>query len=233
MIAIGMRRFVLILALSCVATPASASDLAAALNFAQGIMGDEIVEGYEDFVDYDPSESLHILLARDVQDTSTAYEPYYQDGVRRHDPRTKKPQPHFRDLGRERLSFDVLAPYIRRAAKETGLPVALIDAVIRTESGYRPRAVSRTGAKGLMQLMPATALSVGVFDAFDPAQNIMGGSRYLRKMYDRFGTVRLAVAAYNAGPGRVRKYKGMPPLRETQRYVKAVMSRYKGSSNRR
>jgi soluble lytic murein transglycosylase-like protein len=112
------------------------------------------------------------------------------------------------------------------------LPPALIDAVIRTESGYRPRAVSRVGAIGLMQLMPRTALSVGVTDAFDPRQNVLGGARYFKKQLDRFGSVALAAAAYNAGPARVAKYKGVPPFRETRRYVKAVLSRFENSKLR-
>ena len=118
---------------------------------------------------------------------------------------------------------------IAAASKATGLPAALIDAVIRTESGYRPDAVSRANAMGLMQLIPATARSVGVTDPFDPAQNVMGGSRYLRRMYDRYGSLRLAIAAYNAGPGAVDKHKGVPPFKETQRYVKVVLRRFETS----
>ena len=219
----------LVLALVLAPGAAAANDLAQALNFAQGIMGDEIVEGYEDFVDYDPTEALPLLLARDLRETNTPYEPLYEEGARR--PRARAP--HFETLGKVRLSRDSLMPYIRRAAARTGLPAALIDAVIRTESGYRPNAVSRAGARGLMQLMPATAREVGVRDAFDPADNIMGGALYLRKMYDRFGSLRAAVAAYNAGPGAVAKHDGrVPPYRETRRYVRAVLKRYETSSMR-
>lgn len=219
-----MRRLCIVLLALGASTPAQASDLAEALNFAQSVMGDEIIEGFEDFVDYDPTEALPLLLARDLRETSTPHEPLYQEGATR-----RKSRPHFTDLGKQRLNYAALRPYVERAARETQLPVALIDAVIRTESGYRPRAVSRSGAKGLMQLMPATARSVGVYDPFDPAQNIMGGARYLRKLYDRFGTLRLAVAAYNAGPGNVRKHKGVPPFKETRRYVQAVLTRYQSS----
>lgn len=219
-----VRRGALILAVVGLAGPAEASDLAEALNFAQGIMGDEVVEGYEDFVDYDPNEALPLLLARDLKPTTTPEgTPWFEEEGKK---------PHFSDLGGARLSYAALEPHITRASQATGLPVALIDAVIRTESGYRPNAVSRVGAQGLMQLMPATARDMGVYDAFDPGQNIMGGARYLRKMYDRFGSLRLAVAAYNAGPAAVAKHGGIPPFKETRRYVQAVLSRYQTSALR-
>jgi len=102
----------------------------------------------------------------------------------------------------------------------------LVRAVIRVESGWNPRARSRKGAMGLMQLMPATAAEYGVADPFDPGENIRAGVAYLRRLIDRFdGRTELALAAYNAGPGAVEKYhRTVPPYRETQSYVKRIVS---------
>lgn len=111
---------------------------------------------------------------------------------------------------------------VEQAATAYGVPVELIRAVMKQESGGAERAVSKKGAQGLMQLMPETARDLGVADPFDPIQNIHGGVRYLRQMYDRFGDWRKALAAYNAGPGAVEKYGGVPPYAETQGYVRAL-----------
>ncbi len=111
------------------------------------------------------------------------------------------------------------------AARKYNLPAKLITSVIRHESNFAPRAVSSAGAQGLMQLMPATARELGVDDPFDIQQNIDGGTRYLKQMLTQFdGDLRQALAAYNAGPGTVRRYGGIPPYPETQRYVRKVMA---------
>lgn len=110
-------------------------------------------------------------------------------------------------------------PLLDQAAQETGLPRDYLEALMGIESAGNPGAVSPKGALGLMQLMPDTARSVGVTDPMDPAQNIMGGARYFKQQMDTFGDPMLAAAAYNAGPGAVRKYGGVPPYRETQDYV--------------
>ena len=104
---------------------------------------------------------------------------------------------------------------------------ALIKAVIANESGFNANATSKVGAQGLMQLMPETAASLGVRDAYDPAQNVAGGARYLRGLLDRFGgDKRLAIAAYNAGPGAVEKYRDVPPYAETRSYVQNVLASF-------
>ena len=113
---------------------------------------------------------------------------------------------------------------IQRAAARYRVPSGLIQSVIRSESNFKTDAVSPAGAQGLMQLMPATARELGVTTPFDVHQNVDGGTRYLRQMLDRFeGNVKIALAAYNAGPGTVSRYGGMPPYRETQAYVKKVL----------
>lgn len=121
---------------------------------------------------------------------------------------------------------------IHAAAEKYGLEPDLLRAVARAESGLNPNALSASGAQGLMQLMPSTATALGVSDPFDPEQSIEGGARYLRQQLDRFGDVSLALAAYNAGPGAVLKYGGMPPFRETQDYVRRVLSYRDGNSPR-
>lgn len=110
------------------------------------------------------------------------------------------------------------------AADRTGVPAALLAAVARQESGFNPKAVSPAGAEGLMQLMPGTARSLGVSDPMNPTQAINGAADYLKTLLDEFGSTRLALAAYNAGPGAVMKYNGVPPYAETQTYVKNVLS---------
>ena len=118
--------------------------------------------------------------------------------------------------------------YIKRAALRYRIPEALVWAVMHTESAFDPHAVSRVGASGLMQLMPATAEEMYVSDIFDVEENINGGTRYLRVLANMFdGDMVKMVAAYNAGPNAVKKYGGkVPPYAETQAYVKKVIARY-------
>lgn len=110
----------------------------------------------------------------------------------------------------------------RAAARKHGIPEDLFLRLVQQESGWNPAAKSHKGALGLAQLMPATARSLGV-DPHNPAANLEGGARYLARQYRKFGSWRLALAAYNAGPEAVRKYGGIPPYRETQNYVKKIL----------
>lgn len=128
---------------------------------------------------------------------------------------------------RERQTKRVIDQTVEEAARKFALPISLIRAVIRVESNFNPTVVSRVGAQGLMQLMPRTARAMGVSDPMDARQNILGGSRYLRILANRFGgDVVLTLAAYNAGEGAVQKYQGIPPYAETQRYVRRVLGHY-------
>jgi len=123
---------------------------------------------------------------------------------------------------------------IREASQKWNVDESLIRAVIKQESAFDPQATSWCGAQGLMQLMPETAAGLGVKASYDPQQNIMGGTRYLRSLLDRFdGNISKALAGYNAGPGAVEKHGGIPPYQETQHYVSNVLEFYRGFKENR
>ena len=116
---------------------------------------------------------------------------------------------------------------IDKVAQKHGVDEKLVRALVRQESGFNPNATSHCGAQGLMQLMPATAKGLGVKDAYNPVQNVEGGVKYLKNLLNKYnGNVILALAAYNAGPGAVDKYDGVPPYKETQNYVKSILANY-------
>lgn len=120
---------------------------------------------------------------------------------------------------------NTLEQIFEEAAETYGVPKDLLKAVAMTESAFKPDATSKAGAQGIMQLMPATAKYLGVTDAYDPYQNIMGGAKFLSELLEQFdGNVSYALAGYNAGPNNVLKYGGIPPFTETQNYVVKVMS---------
>lgn len=126
------------------------------------------------------------------------------------------------------ISEQELEPMIKRFSRQHQLHPALIRAVIKAESNFDPRAVSRSGAIGLMQLMPRTALQLDVRDLYDPEDNIGGGTKYLRQLLDRFrGNLPLALAAYNAGEHVVDRYRTLPPIDETRQYVRKVLRYYR------
>jgi soluble lytic murein transglycosylase-like protein len=126
------------------------------------------------------------------------------------------------------LNSAQLQSLVNDASARNGVAPALVNAVVMAESGGNPAAVSNAGAQGLMQLMPATSASCGIGNAFDPVENVDCGTRYLHGLLQRYNNnVELAVAAYNAGPGAVDQYHGVPPYAETQTYVARVLTAYR------
>lgn len=135
---------------------------------------------------------------------------------------TRKYDPNFEGGGKSQL-----IGMINKVAQKHGVDEKLVQALIKQESGFNPKATSKAGAMGLMQLMPSTAKSLGVNDPYNVAQNVDGGVRYLKSMLNKYnGNIILALAAYNAGPGAVDKYDGVPPYKETQNYVKNILANY-------
>ncbi len=121
---------------------------------------------------------------------------------------------------------------ISKASRQYGVAFPLLKAIIKAESGFDPRAVSKKGAKGLMQIMPENFKPLGIKDPFDPSQNIHAGAQYFKQMYDRFnGKIALSLAAYNAGPAAVDRYKTIPPYEETEEYVRRVLKFYYNFKN--
>ena len=138
-----------------------------------------------------------------------------------------EPEEYFPLRAAEAPATTPFGQLIRAAAQKHGVDAELISSVITAESAFNPRAISRKQARGLMQLMPATASQLAVSDAFDPAQNVDAGTRYLKLLLEKYGQdLTLALAAYNAGPDRVAQYGGVPPFIETRAYVRRVLAEY-------
>ena len=136
-----------------------------------------------------------------------------------------EPEDTFQALPAEKPAMGPYQEFIRAAAEKHGLDEKLITRVIAVESNFNPEAVSRKQALGLMQLLPRTAAQYAVSNVFDPAQNIEGGAHYLKDLLEKYrGNLALALAAYNAGPDVVERYRGIPPFAETQNYVKRIIS---------
>ncbi|TGK01764.1 lytic transglycosylase domain-containing protein [Leptospira langatensis] len=181
-------------------------------------------------------ESYQRIRARmeEIEGITERFQPKKQEG----DPTKKPAESGFADTldakFKELSGMDAdpgqkdLAQIIQKEAAKNHLDPNLVKSVIRAESGFRSSAVSPKGAMGLMQLMPGTAEALGVEDPFDPEDNIAGGTRFLADMVKKFGDTNLALAAYNAGPGAVQKYDGVPPYRETKDYIKKVNRYWKG-----
>ncbi len=143
---------------------------------------------------------------------------------------TEKAGESFQTAFKEASKTESMDAVFAEAAARYGVSEKLLKSVAKAESNFNASAVSKAGAIGVMQLMPATARSLGVTDPYDARQNIMGGAKYLKENLDRFGgNVSLALAAYNAGPNAVQKYGGIPPYKETQNYVKTVTAYMNGS----
>lgn len=201
-------------------TPALAASSAAGPRLIRGQVFSYVKDGVRTYTSFRPKGAVGISGLRTIQYSymETCYACSATPGV---------------SFASVRLNTAAYGAEISAAAREQGVDEAIVRAIIHAESAFNPNALSRVGAQGLMQLMPATARRFGVSDAFDASQNISGGVKYLAWLLKRFnGNLTLAAAGYNAGEGAVDKYNGVPPYSETQRYVQRVgvlAERYRGT----
>jgi len=124
------------------------------------------------------------------------------------------------------LSKKDIKELVKRYSKQYGVDYSLVLAILEVESNFDPYAVSHAGAQGLMQIMPITQRELEIYSPYDPEENLQGGIKYLKRLLDKYKDIKLALAAYNAGPGAVDSYGGIPPFKETRRYVREVLNRY-------
>ena len=195
---------------AAVAAPTPAAPSAPASRLVQGQVYSYIKDGVRHYTSKRPKGLANASAVRTIKYSfmETCYACAARPGV---------------NFGSIRLNMEAYRDEIAAAARQHGVEEAIVRAIIHAESAYNPNALSRVGAQGLMQLMPATARRFGVSNAFDAGQNIQGGVQYLAWLLKRFnGDLTLAAAGYNAGEGAVDKYKGVPPYSETQRYVQRV-----------
>jgi len=165
---------------------------------------------YNRSTDIDASNFTNATLRRAIQEVNDATRIYNPDAAKSTTDRKSQ-----------------IIDMVNKVAKRHGVDEKLVQALIKQESGFNPNAKSKAGAIGLMQLMPATAKSLGVNDPYNAVQNVEGGVKYLKSMLNKYnGNIILALAAYNAGPGAVDRYDGVPPYKETQNYVRSILANY-------
>lgn len=182
----------------------------------------DLLEGFPSFSSYAKAREQQIPLAQYIA-RGALTTPTIQNFVNMQMPNNEE---MYQQMGGHIKSPEELDQFFQQAADETGVDIRVLKAIAKQESNFNPRVRSKAGAMGVMQLMPGTAKEVGVTNPYDPQQNILGGARYFKKMLNQFGDMELALAAYNAGPGNVRKYGGVPPFKETQNYVRKIRNGY-------